>query len=329
MGITKTTTYSKGMREFWKKEAVKNYLVQDLFDVDEIVRRLGGCPNNEDYKIIRRYYCIEFIGGEEQFEILDTTKEEFEAHKDDDNTEIDYRTELNYSDFLDKFWFDTFEEALFGYAEPNEQLDFISCVKDTFFELKFEGQAKMFLKNVIDGLNELYTELNYLLKNKNTVYSVGINKIQEVVINHYSESYLNTQNKIINIYKFIYPEIEQEFANVKTINTKLTREEILKKLIGDNKKLTLFEKYEQKLKKNNYLSIDYEWKKGAANLARFFIHCTNEKVIPSHFIEGTRGMDLLRQLYGFEKGRSIDSKAKREKQLTKKERNEFDFLDFD
>jgi hypothetical protein len=40
------------MKDFWKNPAVKNYLVQDIFDIDEIVRSFGGCPNDEDYKII-------------------------------------------------------------------------------------------------------------------------------------------------------------------------------------------------------------------------------------------------------------------------------------
>ncbi|MBF6652188.1 hypothetical protein C3B47_04655 [Flavobacterium columnare] len=317
------------MKKFWEKEVVKNYLIRDLFDVDVVVEKLGSCPNDEDYKIKRKYFYIEFVGGDEPYEIFETTKEEYEKHKEDDNNEFDYRTELNYEEFIDKFWFDTFEQILFGYCEPNQQLDFILCVKDTFFELNFEGQAKMFLKSVINGLNQLIEELNYLLSNNETIHSVKINKIQEIVIKHYSGSYLNAKKKIINSYKFIYPEIEKEFSDIDDvrINTKPTREEILKKLIGENKNIAIFEKYEEKLKTYGYLSMDYEWKKKPANLSRFYTHCEKQKVFKSHFIGESRGIDYLRQLYGFEDGRSIDSYSKRIKQITKTTINEFDFLD--
>ncbi|SNB29796.1 hypothetical protein NO004_530034 [Flavobacterium psychrophilum] len=197
------------MKDFWKNPAVKNYLVQDIFDIDEIVRRLGGCPNDEDYKIVRSYYYWEWQGNED-WEIVITTKEDYEKCKDND--EFVYRTDLNYKDFLDKFWFDTFEEALYGFVEPNEQLDFISLVNETFFTLSFEGQGKLFLRNVINGLNELSDDIKRFLINKDKDYGTKINKIQEVVINEYSGSYLDTKNKIIQHYKFIFPEIENNFS---------------------------------------------------------------------------------------------------------------------
>jgi hypothetical protein len=195
------------MKDFWKNPTVTNYLVQDIFDVDEIIRRLGGCPNDDDYKIVRSYYYWEWQGNEDWIAIP-TTKEDYEKYKDND--EFEYRTELNYDDFLDKFWFDTFQQSLYEYAEPNEQLDFITYVNDTFFTLSFEGQAKMFLRNVVNGLEELSNGLKLFLGNK--YYGIKINNIQEIVINEYSRSYLNTKNKIIQHYKLIYPEIENGFS---------------------------------------------------------------------------------------------------------------------
>ena len=68
------------MKDFWKNPAVKNYLVEDIFDIDEIVRRLGGCPNDEDYKIERSYYFKELVGGEEGYETSIATKEQYEEY---------------------------------------------------------------------------------------------------------------------------------------------------------------------------------------------------------------------------------------------------------
>ena len=65
------------VKDFWKNPAVANYLVQDIFDIDEIVIRFGGCPNDEDYKIIRTYYRDEFVGGEDGYETSVATKEDY------------------------------------------------------------------------------------------------------------------------------------------------------------------------------------------------------------------------------------------------------------
>lgn len=314
------------MKDFWKTPAVINYVVDDLFDIDEIVMRLGSCPNEEEYIIVRNYYFWEWDGGDD-WHIEYTTKEGYEKYKDNDD--YIYRTDLNYKDFEDKFWFDTFEETLTQYAEPSEQLDFISCVNETFFTLNFESQAKMFLKNIITGLTELNQNLKRFIRNRDKEYGEKINKIQEIVINQYSGSYLNTKEKIIQKYKFIYPEIENNFNPSGTkINTKPTRDEILKKLIGDNINLNKFNEYEKKLKSHKYITIDNVWNKGSANLQRFYLHCEKQKIFKSQFLaDDSRGIEFLRQLYDFHKGKAIDSRSKRLKQLTPTTKLEFDFLD--
>jgi hypothetical protein len=316
------------MEKFWKKQNVRNYLVQDLFDVDEIVRSFGSCPDDEDYKIIRSYYYIEFIGGEEPYEVNPTNKEDYIKYKDSIYSEFDYRTELNYEDFLEKFWIDSFEDILYNHSEPDEQNDFINCVIETYYELSFEGQAKLFLGNVINGLNELSENLNYLLSTKDKLYGYKINWIQERVIKFYIASYIETKNKIINHFKLIYPEIENEFKSKEIeINTKLTREELLKMLIGDNKNITLFEKNEKKLISYNYLTDDYEWNKKAANLARFYLYCINKNIIKSHFKEDyKKGLLHIRNLYSFYDSPNINANHKILLQLNKKNKAEFDFL---
>lgn len=319
------------MKDFWINPAVKNYLVEDIFDIDEIVRRFGSCPNDEDYKIIRSYYCVEFVGGEDVYETTPATKEDYEKYKssDEDYYEFSYGTELNYNDFLDKFWFDTFEQTLYEYAEPDEQQDFISLVNDTFFTLNFEGQAKLFLRNIIKTLDQWSAELLVMIDSKRVNDFHKINKIQEKVIKHYSGSYLNSKRRIINHYKFIYPEIVNDFAPIgNEINTKPTREEILKKLIGDNKNRNKFYEYEKKLKTQKYLSKDSEWIKKPADLSRFYSHCLQKTIFHSYFlVDDNRGIDLLRQLFNFHEGKSIDTPKKREKQLVKSKISQFHFLD--
>lgn len=198
------------MKGFWTKPAVKDFLVEDIFDIDEIVRRFGGShPADNDYEIVRSYYYWEWQ-GEEDWITIPTTKEDYEKYKD--NEEFQYRTELNYNDFEDKFWFEGFEQTLNDYRQQFEEINFISCVENTFFTLNFEGQAKMFLRNVLTGLDEMSNNLKEMIRLNDKYDYNKINKIQEIVINHYSSLYKYTKNQIIQHYKFIYPEIENNFS---------------------------------------------------------------------------------------------------------------------
>ena len=314
------------MKDFWKNPAVTNYIVEDIFDIDEIVRQYGTCPYEEDYKIVRSYFYWEWQ-GDDDWNAIPTTKEDYEKYKDND--EEDYRTDLNYNDFLDKFWYDTFEQTLYEDVEPNEQLDFISLVEETYFSLSTEGQAKLFLRTVINGLSNYSKSLLRMIEVRDNYDYVKINKIQEKVIYHYSGSYLNTKRRIIDHYKFIYSEIGNDFMPIGTeMNTKLTRDEILNNLVGDNKNINQFYEYEKKLKTQKYLSNDGEWIKKPADLSRFYSHCLNKSIFKSHFLgDDNRGIDFLRKLFNFHEGKSIDSKAKRLKQITRTKKNQFNFLD--
>lgn len=318
------------MKTFWKKKKVKNYFKIGLEDIDNVVESISDHPDYEKYKIKRIYYRVEFIDEKETIEnaeFLLVSKEEYENHKDDNKNQISYHSYLNYEEFIDEFCFEEFEQFLFQNTEPVEQHDFISCVNKAFDKMHFEGQAKLFLRNVIFGIGSKSRMFNQI-SNAPQNNKLAINKIQKIVAKHYSNSYVNTKNTIINIYQFIYPEIINEFKeNDEIVNIKLTREEILKKLIGDNKNIEIYFSYEKILKLHNYLSIDYIWIKKASNLSRFYSHCINKKIFKSYFYDDNRGIDLLRQLYDFHDGTSIDTKSKRNKQLTRRTMNEFDFLD--
>lgn len=314
------------MKEFWKNNAVKNYLVSNIFDIDEIVMRYGGCPDDEDYKITRSYYCDEFINIDEGYKTSDASKDDYEKYlqNEDDYYDFSYRTELNYNDFLDKFWFDTFEQTLYEFIEPDEQLDFIKHVEETFFTLKFEGQAKLFLRKIVKTLSSWSAHINYLQDSD----FHKTNEIQEKVINLYSGSYLNTKKRIIKQYKFIYPDIENDFNPKGTsINTKLSRNDILEKLVGANKNLDKFYEYEKKLKTQKYLSENHEWIKKPADLVRFYLYCIKQKVFNNYFIEDMRGIDYLRQLFNYHEGKTIDTKTKIQLQNVKSKKFQFNFLD--
>lgn len=203
------------INDFWKNPKVKNYLICDIFDIDEVVRCYGGCPNDEDYKIVRSYYYWEWQGGENHIPIP-TTKEDYEKYKD--NEEEEYRTEINYKDFEDKFWFNEFADFLIDKIEPNEQFDFISFVNETFNNTNFEGQAKIFLKDVFSSLKSFSDDLKIFSKKRDWKGLEKTNKIQNFVIDHYSSSYSNTIDKLANYYDSTYPELINEFRQSLVVN---------------------------------------------------------------------------------------------------------------
>lgn len=203
------------INDFWKNPKVKNYLVCDIFDIDEVVRRLGGCPNDEDYKIVRSYYYWDWQ-GEENWITIPTSKEDYEKYKN--NEEENYRTEINYKEFENVFWFNEFADFLINTIEPNEQLDFISFVNETFNNANFEGQAKIFLKDVLSSLKSLSKGLTTLSNKRDWKGLAKTNEIQDFVIDHYSSSYSDTIDKLAKYYDSIYPELITEFSQAEVVN---------------------------------------------------------------------------------------------------------------
>lgn len=108
-----------------------------------------------------------------------------------------------------------------------------------------------------------------------------------------------------------------------------SREDIVEKLIGiDTSNYRIFQKYESKLIIYGYLpEARNEWKKGAASLVRFYIHCEKKKIFPDFYKTSTKGISLLRELYTFYKGKDLNPPSKRRKQITPSTKGEFAFLD--
>jgi len=113
---------------------------------------------------------------------------------------------------------------------------------------------------------------------------------------------------------------------------KKTRDEILNRLIGlQTLNHEKFLKYEKKLISHNYLNEDCnEWKKNPSSFIRFYNYCESKKIIKNDiFKENTKGITLMRDLYSFYDGKSLDAPSKRKKQNKKGTKRDFDILDFD
>lgn len=192
------------MKKFWKKNKVKNYFIDDIYQIDELVFKYGGCPDDIDYKIERKY-CYWEWSGEDKWEVVNTTKEDFE--KNYDNEEYTYFSEINYSEFEDKFWFEEFKDFLEGNVLIHKKFDFIYAVTQYFFKLKLDGQVKYFFNNIIESLNHYQKRLERIVKYQEE-RGQKINSIQEYVIGTYVNSYKDSINSILEDFISIYPELK-------------------------------------------------------------------------------------------------------------------------
>jgi hypothetical protein len=190
------------MNDFWNNNALSSYILTEIFDVDEIVRRFGGCPDDEDYKIERIYFYVEFRGAEGH-ELIYVTEDEYKLHVElgDDN----YRTDLNYHDFLNKFWFNEFQYFLRDTILPNEMLDFLDLAHEKVLIAEHTAKAKIIFQDILTGLIHVYKGLNYIAPH------ISKNKVQEFVIEQYKSSYSDAIKLFIKKYEVIFPSIIKNF----------------------------------------------------------------------------------------------------------------------
>jgi hypothetical protein len=193
------------INNFWKDKKTECYLICYLFEIDEVVRKYGGCPNDEDYKIIRTYFYWE-LEEEGIWEKTLVTKQDYEKS----NNNPIYGTELNYAEFESKFWFDEFKSFLTRDILPIQQVEFTSLIQEHFNNVTFEGQAKLFLKDVVANLIESIESLKILSRRIKKEHLPKLNEIQSFVINKYIENYTDTIRKLIKNYKSISPVLINE-----------------------------------------------------------------------------------------------------------------------
>ena len=200
------------MKEFWNNPITEKYLFYSDYAIDSIVEKYGECLN--DYVIKIEYFLCDRamrLGGEF---IVDCTKEDFKNFVYDANNMVLSGWEINYNEFEDIFLYDGFEKNLKNEIVPNSQSDFISLVNDIFFTFKFESQAMFFFRELIFLLSKAIVILKQTkdeLYYKTWLEFKPYNSIEQIVANVYSESLVETIQIIKTNYKFIFPEIENNF----------------------------------------------------------------------------------------------------------------------
>lgn len=128
-------------------------------------------------------------------------------------------------------------------------------------------------------------------------------------------------NKHLNKIKSkIYQDLEYyiksldvtEYQNI--LEDREPREFLLGKLIENNSNLEKFLKLEKKLIQKKYLSeVMDKWRSTPLNFVSFYVFCEQNQIFRTIYKHNSKGVKILRKLYNFDQGTSIDKPSKREK----------------
>ncbi|TXD48665.1 hypothetical protein [Polaribacter sp. IC073] len=238
----------------WELPETKNFKVSTIYEIDEIIMAHGASPYDEDYKIKRVFYKYEWEGLGVWEKIFITKEEYFQNYHIQDEQ---YITELNYSEFQDKFWFEILESDLIDNLIPNGQFSFLKKVNQLIINSESDSKSKFYLNSSLKGLKEVIDQLVFLDS------QAEINEIQKFVIKSYIPIYIGVIEYLIEEYELIYPDIINKFKSQNY--NQPSQENPYPKIFSNNKAYLLFQKLheaykDEKKDQANYSFIYYRMK---------------------------------------------------------------------
>ena len=292
------------------------YLITSIKEIEDILT-----PSLVEYDDDLPFNPFAFSRFEKQFRScmklyrIETFGEDFEKFP------------IKFEEFNPKY--DTFNGMNFGHLNKIIEIEefkidlikFLNGCEDYFIEAitdqlpnPSEAEFKMFFYNTLKSLEDSY---NYLLSTeiKNNVI---LNLFKDELIESYERAFEKAKitfpfyEVVFNKFKF-----EKNLSDtilidkVKWVPT-LSREEILKKLFDASNNRITFESFEKKLIEKKFLSKELDqWKNSAVSFMLFYTYCEREKLFRSIYFKNSIGVKLLRQLYSFEVGESLNPPSKR------------------
>lgn len=272
----------------------------------------------KQFRSCMRLYRIETFG--EDYEKFPISFEEF-------NPRYDKFNGLNYDRLNEIIEIEEFKIELKQLLSRHEDY-FIEDITDQLPNPS-EAEFKLFFFNTLKSLEISY---NFLLSTeiKNNVI---LNLVKDELIESYERAFEKAKitfpfyDVVFNKFKF-----EKNLSDtilidkVKWIPT-LSREEILKKLFDASNNRITFESFEKKLIEKKFISKELDqWKNSALSFMLFYTYCEREKLFRSIYFKNSNGVKLLRQLYSFEDGESLNPPSKRKLNKSTQINSEYFFL---
>lgn len=238
------------------------------------------------------------------------------SHFDDDNN-VAIRKMLEFSNFdkcdkdqmlteLNQFELEIDFEEIVNAIYDQEMLFKLLAIVDFVKNPSIERENRLtILSNFLKKLNKSILENDEIVKRKGYSYKKECALKINTILKKVSEKIYTELNEYIKVLKNDYQNI---------LDDKNSREFILGALIENSKKLDLFLKCEVVLMERGYISTDYsKWIKSPVEFIKFYKFCEDKNVFKSHYVKKSKGVTLLRELYNFRDGKSIDKPTKRNK----------------
>lgn len=280
-------------------------VIDDLFDPFPF-------PKQEEYfRSCMRLYRIETFG--EDYEKSPISFEEF-------NPKYDKFYGLNYNRLTEIIEIEEFKINLKQLFNRHEDY-FIEDITEQLPNSS-EAEFKIFLYNSLKSLQSSF-EFLFSVEIYNNVI---LNLVKDELLESYDRAFVKTKNhfsvydEIFNKFNFEANLSNSDLVENNGIDSIVSKEyipsrdEILSKLFdGTNNKIT-FENYEKKLVEKKFLSKELDgWRSSSINFVRFYTHCERQKLFRSVFLTKSSGVKMLRQLYSFYDGPTLDLPNKRAK----------------
>lgn len=279
-------------------------LITPSLEIDDLFNPFIFPKLEEKFRSCMRLYRIETFG--EDYEKFPISFEEF-------NPNNDKFYGMNYDYLNEIVEINEFKIDLIQHLNGCED----SFVDDIYRQLPnpSEAEFKMFLHACLKNLQNSYKFLYPLEKIKNNAI---INLVKDELIESYKRA-LEKAKIAFPIYDEVFVKFnfktnlsETDLIDKVELVPELSREEILKKLFDSSNYREEFEKFEKKLVEMQFLSKELdEWNNSAVNFIRFYTYCERQKLFRAVFLENSKGVKLLRQLYRFNDGESLNSPSKR------------------
>lgn len=209
-------------------------------------------------------------------------------------------------DALKKFKIEIYStEEVFGVYQDRDDFELyklISYIKDDNeeMELRLTVLSKFMIK-----LNKAIFKNEEILKRKSHKHK----KDCATIINNTLKKILDTIKLELNQYLLSLGNTYQNIAEDRE-----PREFLLHALIENKQKQDVFLEYERQLVEKRYLSRDFaQWLESPLLLVKFYKYCEMNKIFRYNFNTKSKGVKLLRKMYNFYDGESIDKPVKRNK----------------
>lgn len=282
-----------------------NFYSQD--NVEAIIKHIASCEFHHLKETEKYFKSHSLPFGDEKnqshwdsdFNLLAKKMIEYSLFEDDEKEILykilnTYKYESTFSSEIFKFFCDDLDVKLKLSA-------FVDEIKNQ--DLDYEFRLKL--------LADILKKINLSLIKNNEVISTRAYKYKKEIA-----------KKINQSISYIKQQIEIELAYyIKTINSNdflgfidntEPREFLIGKLIENNKNLEKFFKLEKKLISNKLLTNEKnKWLGTAKGFVEFYQFCENNKIFNSNYKNNSKGIKILRKMYRFEDGQSIDKLSKR------------------